>query len=174
VLLVGPQNELQNVFVYVKDGLGDRTFVSPQTPVVLDQDGCVYSPHVFGVQVGQPVEIVNSDATAHNVHAVPKANREFNFLQQTQGKRDIRTFDAAEVMVPFKCDVHNWMAAYAGVLPHPFFGVSGADGTFEIRGLPEGTYTIEAWHEQLGVQTQTVTVDGTSGATLDFSFASKS
>jgi plastocyanin len=173
VLLVGPQNELQNVFLYVTDGLGDRTFAAPTTPVVLDQDGCQYSPHVFGVQVGQPIEIVNSDATVHNVHAVPRTNSEFNFIQQKRGERDVRTFDEPEVMVPFKCDVHGWMAAYAGVLPHPFFAVSGADGAFEIRGLPEGTYAIEAWHEQLGTQSQTVTVDGTSGATLDFSFASK-
>ena len=174
VLLVGQNNELQNVFLYVKDGLGDRTFTAPQTPVVLDQEGCQYQPHVFGVQVGQPIEIVNSDGTVHNVHAVPKTNSEFNFIQQTKGRRDIRTFSAPEIMVPFKCDVHGWMAAYAGVVPHPFFAVSGADGTFEIKGLPAGTYTIEAWHEQLGVQTQQVTVDGTSGATLDFTFTGQS
>jgi hypothetical protein len=101
-------------------------------------------------------------------------NSEFNFIQTTQGRRDIRTFSAPEIMVPFKCDVHGWMAAYAGVVPHPFYAVSGPDGTFEIRGLPAGTFTIEAWHEQLGVQTQQVTVDGTSGATLDFTFAGKS
>jgi plastocyanin len=174
VLLVGPENELQNVFVYVKDGLGDRTFQTPKTPVVLDQQGCQYTPHVFGVQVGQPVEIVNSDPTIHNVHAVPKTNSEFNFIQQKQGERDTRVFSAPEVMVPFKCDVHGWMAAYAGVLTHPFFGVSGGDGRFEIKGLPAGTYTVEAWHEQLGTQTQTVTVDGKGAATLDFTFAGKS
>ena len=174
VLLVGQNNELQNVFLYVKDGLGDRTFAPPQTPIVLDQEGCQYKPHVFGVQVGQPVEIVNSDATVHNVHAVPKANNEFNFIQQTKGRRDVRTFSTTEIMVPFKCDVHGWMAAYAGVVPHPFFAVSGADGTFEIKGLPAGTYTVEAWHEQLGVQTQQVTVDGSADATLDFTFTAKS
>jgi plastocyanin len=174
VLLVGQNNELQNVFVYVKDGLGDRTFTPPPTPVVLDQEGCQYMPHVFGVQVGQPIEIRNSDPTVHNVHAVPKENDEFNFIQQTEGRTDDRTFDRPEIMVPFKCDVHGWMAAYAGVVPHPFFAVTSADGTFEIAGLPAGTYTIEAWHEQLGVQTQQVTVDGTSEAAADFSFEGKS
>jgi plastocyanin len=173
VIVVGPDNQLQNVFLYVKDGLGDRTFPAPQTPVVLDQVGCRYTPHVFGVQAGQPIEIVNSDATVHNVHAVPKVNTEFNFIQQTKGKRDIRTFTQQEIMVPFRCDVHGWMNSYAGVVPHPFYAVSGPDGSFEIRGLPEGTYTIEAWHEQLGTQTQTVTVDGTSGASMDFTFAGK-
>ena len=173
VIVVGPNNELQNVFVYVKDGLGDRTFPAPKTPVVLDQVGCRYTPHVFGVQVGQPVEIVNRDPTLHNVHAVAKVNTEFNFSQPIKGDRRTRTFDEPEVMVPFKCEVHGWMNSYGGVVPHPFFAVSKADGSFEIRGLPEGTFTVEVWHEQLGTQTQKVTVDGTSGATVDFAFATK-
>jgi len=170
VLVVGPDNGLQNVFVYVKDGLGDRTFQAPTTPVVLDQVGCRYLPHVFGVQVGQPLDIRNSDPTVHNVHALPKVNTEFNFGQTLKGQRSERMFDKPEVMVPFRCDVHGWMNAYAGVVPHPFFAVSQPDGTFEIKGLPAGTYTIEAWHERLGMQTQTVTVDGKAGATSDFAF----
>jgi plastocyanin len=170
VVLVGPGNGLQNVFVYVKDGLGDRTFQAPQTPVVLDQRGCKYMPHVFGAQVGQPVKIVNSDMTLHNVHAVPKQNTEFNFGQPLKGMEASQTFTKAEVMVPFKCDVHGWMAAYGGIVPHPFFAVTDADGTFEIKGLPAGTYTIEAWHERFGLQTQTVTVDGTAAGTAAFSY----
>jgi plastocyanin len=174
IYVVGPDNALQNVFLHVKEGLGDRTFPAPKTPVVLDQVGCRYTPHVFGVQVGQPVEIINSDATIHNVHARPKTNVEFNFSQAVKGRRDTRTFDKPEVMVPFRCDVHGWMNSYAGVVPHPFFAVSGEDGRFEIKGLPSGTFTIEAWHEQLGLQTQTVTVDGKTGAAVDFTFAVKS
>jgi plastocyanin len=170
VVLVGPGNGLQNAFVYVKDGLGDRTFTAPQTPVVLDQKGCRYYPHVFGVRVGQPVTIVNSDPTMHNVHAVPKANTEFNFGQSAKGLKTTRMFDKPEVMIPFRCDVHGWMAAYAGVMTHPFFAVSKPDGTFEIRGLPAGTYTIEAWHERLGTQTQKVTVDGKAGGKVAFAF----
>jgi plastocyanin len=170
VVLVGPGNGLQNVFVYVKDGLGDRTFQAPQTPVVLDQQGCKYMPHVFGAQVGQPVQIKNSDGTLHNVHAVPKLNTEFNFGQPLKGMETIRTFDKPEIMVPFRCDVHGWMAAYGGVVPHPFFAVTSADGSFEIKGLPAGTYTIETWHERFGLQTQTVTVDGTAPGTAAFSY----
>jgi hypothetical protein len=174
ILLVGPGNGLQNAFVYVKDGLGNRTFQAPQTPVVLDQKGCRYFPHVFGIQVGQPFMIVNNDPTLHNVHAVPKVNNEFNFGQPLKGMKTTRKFDKPEVMVPFKCDVHGWMSAFGGVLSHPFFAVSKADGSYEIKGLPEGTYTIEVWHERLGTQTTTVTVDGKSGATANFGFKSPS
>jgi plastocyanin len=170
VLMVGPGNGLQNAFVYVKDGLGDHKFTAPQTPVVLDQKGCKYTPHVFGVQVGQPVVIVNNDPTLHNVHAVPKANAEFNFGQSIKGMKTTRTFDKPEVMVPFKCDVHGWMSSYGGVLEHPYYAVSTADGTFEIKGLPAGTYTVEVWHERLGTQTTKVTVDGKSGATANVAF----
>jgi plastocyanin len=170
VVLVGPGNGLQNVFVYVKDGLGDRTFQAPKTPVVLDQQGCKYRPHVFGVQVGQPMVIKNSDGTLHNVHAVPKANTEFNFGQPLKGMETKRTFDQPEIMVPFRCDVHGWMAAYGGVVPHSFFAVTANDGTFEIKGLPAGTFTIETWHERFGLQTQTVTVDGTGAGTASFTY----
>jgi plastocyanin len=170
VLIVGPGNGLQNAFVYVKDGLGDYKFTAPQTPVVLDQKGCKYSPHVFGVQVGQPVIVVNSDPTLHNIHAVPKANTEFNFGQSAKGMKTTRRFDKPEVMVPFRCDVHGWMASYGGVVAHPYFAVSNADGTFAIKGLPAGTYTIEVWHERLGTQTTKVTVDGKSSATANVVF----
>jgi len=170
VLLVGPGNGLQNAFVYVKDGLGDYKFTAPQTPVVLNQKGCKYTPHVFGVQVGQPVIILNSDPTLHNVHAIPKANTEFNFGQSLKGMKTTRMFDKPEVMVPFRCDVHGWMASYGGVLAHPYYAVSHADGTFEIKGLPAGTYTIEVWHERLGTQTTKVTVDGKGSATANVAF----
>ena len=170
LLLVGPSGGVQNVFVYVKDGLGARTYPVPTTPVTLDQKGCRYVPHVFGVQVGQPLMIANSDATLHNVNATPKNNRAFNFGQPASVPAVARTFDKAEIMVPLRCDVHGWMNAYVGVVAHPFFAVTKADGSFEIKGLPAGTYTIEAWHEQLGTQTQSVTVDGTTPAKVSISF----
>jgi len=169
-LLVDPENGIQNVFVYVKDGLGARTYPVPTTPAVLDQKGCRYVPHVFGVQVGQTVHITNSYAALHNVNASPKENRAFNFGQPAGVPPATRVFDKAEIGVPFRCDVHPWMNAYAGVVAHPFFAVTGANGSFEIKGLPSGTYTIEAWHEQLGTQTQTVTVDGTTPAKASFEF----
>jgi plastocyanin len=169
--IVGGDGGLQNVFVYVKDGLGDRVYETPTAPIVLDQQGCRYEPHVFGVFVGQPVEIRNSDPTLHNVHAIPKTNDEFNFGQQPNTPAVTRTFDEPEIGVSFRCDVHGWMRSYANVVTHPFFAVTKADGSYEIKGLPAGTYTIEAWHERLGTQTKQVTVsDGAPSVTAAFSF----
>ncbi len=167
---VGTAGALQNVFVYVKDGLGNQAFPVPTTPVVLDQKGCRYDPHVLGIQVGQPFEILSSDNTLHNVHAMPESNREFNKAHQMAGIKHSHVFTAKEVMVPFKCDVHRWMNAYVGVLDHPFFAVTGADGSFELKGLPPGTYTIEAWHEKLGTRTQTVTIDAKQTGEVAFTF----
>jgi plastocyanin len=167
---VGPDGALQNVFVYVKDGLGNRTFPVPTTPVVIDQKGCRYVPHVLGVQVGQTFEITSSDNTLHNVHAIPANNREFNKSHPLAGISHTHTFSTAEVMVPFKCDVHRWMNAYVGVLDHPFFAVTGSDGAFELNGLPPGTYTIEAWHEKLGTQTQSVTIGDRQTSDVAFTF----
>jgi plastocyanin len=170
-VLVGKSGELQNVFVYVKDGLDAAySFDMPSTPVTLTQKGCVYTPRVFGVRVGQPIDVVNDDATSHNVHGLPKVNQEFNRMEPMQGFRMAHTFTAPEVMVRFKCDVHNWMAAYVGVLAHPFFAVSKPDGTFEIQGLPPGTYTIEAWHEKFGTREQKVTLGERQTQAVSFSF----
>ena len=164
---VGGNGGLGNVFVYVKEGLqGD--FPAPTDMVVLDQRGCRYTPHVFGIQVGQTLQVHNGDPTLHNIHARPMNNQEFNTGQPIQGMTFDRTFDAAEVMVPFQCDVHSWMNAYVGVVDHPFFAVSGDDGSFDISTLPPGDYVVEAWHEELGTQTQNVTVG--EGATADVSF----
>ena len=170
-VMVAGDGSLQNVFVYVKDGLGNLTFPVPTTPVVLDQKGCQYRPHVFGVQVGQPVEILNSDGTLHNIHALPMTNQEFNVGQPIQGLRHTHTFSTKEVMVPFKCDVHKWMNAYVGVLDHPFHAVTQPDGSFSLKGLPPGTYTVEAWHETLGTMTQSVTVGANETKDVAFSFA---
>jgi len=169
-VIVGDAGALQNTFVYVKDGLGNLRFPVPSTPIVLDQKGCHYVPHVLGAQVGQSLEIVNSDPTLHNVHAIPKANREFNTGQPLPGMKHTHRFSTREVMVPFKCDVHPWMRAYIGVLDHPYFAVTGADGSFTLKGLPPGTYTIEAWHETLGAQTQTVTIGERESKDIAFSF----
>ena len=128
---------------------------------------------MFGVRVGQNVEIVNSDTTAHNVHALPNANQEFNFSQQIQNQKDSRFFTAPEVMVRFKCDMHNWMSAFAGVLEHPYFAVTEPGGRFELKQLPPGTYTIEAWHEKLGTQTQRVTLAEKGSADVSFTFKAR-
>src|SRR5688572_11111378 len=168
--LVSENGALGNVFVYVKDGLGQYYFDAPTEAVKLDQRGCMYHPHVFGVRVGQNVEIVNSDTTAHNVHALPTVNQEFNFSQQIQNQKDSRFFMAPEVMVRFKCDMHNWMSAFAGVLEHPYFAVTEPGGRFELKQLPPGTYTIEAWHEKLGTQTQRITVADKGSVDVSFTF----
>jgi plastocyanin len=174
IVVAGPANALSNVFVYVSAGVpAGQTFTAPPTPVVLDQDGCRYRPHVFGVMVGQPVEIRNSDPVLHNIKAVAKKNRPFNVSQPTAGMKMSRTFTAPEVMVNLECNVHGWMKAYAGVRPDPFFAVSGPDGSFSITGLPPGTYTIEAWHEKFGTQTATVTIAGTETKTANITFAAR-
>ncbi len=170
-VIVSGDGSVQNVFVYVKDGLGTLKFPVPATPVVLDQKGCQYRPHVFGVQVGQPIEILNSDATLHNIHAWPEANQEFNKGQALQGMKDTHIFSAREVMVPFRCDVHRWMNSFVGVVDHPFFAVTGADGAFELKGLPPGTYTIEAWHEKFGTRTASVTIGPKESKDVALTFA---
>jgi plastocyanin len=161
---------LANVFVYVKDGLGNYVYDAPTTPATIDQRQCRYMPHVFGIRVGQPLEILNSDPTLHNIHATPKVNAEFNTGQPIQGMKTTHTFTEPEVMVPFKCDVHGWMNAYVGVLPHPYFAVTDNAGRFSIGTLPPGTYTIEAWHERLGAQTQQVTIGAKETKDVTFTF----
>jgi len=172
-VVVNPNGTLANVFVYVKSGLSPSYQApAPSVSVTIDQDGCRYHPHVFGILVGQTLEIKNSDGILHNIKAKGTKNRPFNISQPTN-MSSTRTFSTPEVMVPLECNVHGWMHAWLGVLPHPFFGVSGDVGSFSIRGLPPGTYTIEAWHEKYGTQTATVTVTGSETKTADFAFAGR-
>jgi hypothetical protein len=166
---VNSNGTLKDVFVYVKEGV-TGTYPPPTAPVVLDQQGCQYHPHIFGIQAGQPLKVVNSDGTLHNIHALPKVNAEFNIGQPFKGMETLKKFDKPEVPVRFKCDVHKWMGAYCGVLPHPFFAVTNDQGTFEIKNLPPGNYVIEAWQEKYGPQTQSVTISGSESKTVDFTF----
>ena len=170
-VIVSGDGSLQNVFVYVKDGLGNLKFPVPTSPLVLDQKGCQYRPHVFGVQAGQPIEILNSDMTLHNIHAWPQTNQEFNVGQALQGMKDTHVFTTQEIMVPFRCDVHRWMNSFVGVVAHPFFAVTGADGSFQLKGLPPGTYTIEAWHEKFGTKTASVTIGAKESKDVAFTFS---
>ena len=164
--------KVANVFVYVKSGLpAGQNYPVPSQPAVIDQDGCLYSPRVLGVMVGQKLEIKNSDPLLHNIKAVPTANRGFNISQPTQGMTSTRTFNTKEVMVPLECNVHGWMNAFVGVLDHPYFATTDADGRFSIQGLPAGTYEVEAWHEKFGTRTMNVTVGAEETKTADFTFA---
>lgn len=160
---------LANVFVYVKEGLESLSFPTPTAAAVLDQDGCMYSPHVLGVQVGQDITLRNSDGLLHNINASPTENRPFNVSQPVNMETN-RSFGVAEVMIPLRCDVHGWMTSYVGVVDHPYFAVSGADGTVSLDGLPPGEYVIEAWHEQLGTATTNVTVATGETAQISFEF----
>jgi plastocyanin len=170
-LLVGDAGGIANVFLYVSKGLEGRKFEPPREPVVLDQKGCCYVPHVLGVQVGQRLVIRNGDPVTHNVHSFAKKNKAFNQSQQSGGKDLEQVFDKEEVLMPIKCDIHGWMSTYLGVVEHPFFAVTAADGSFEIRGLPPGEYTLSAKHEALGAQKASVTVGAGGVAEANFSFA---
>ncbi len=171
-VVTGPGNTLADVFVYVSAGLpANAKYQAPAASVVLDQNGCRYHPHVLGIMVGQKLEIKNSDPLLHNIKAIAKKNRGFNVSQPNAGMTRDVTFSAPEVMVNLECNVHGWMHAYVGVRPDPFFAVSGPDGSFTIKDLPPGTYTIEAWHEKFGTQTATVTIAGTESKTANFTFA---
>jgi plastocyanin len=170
--IVANGGKLANVFIYVKDGLAGKSFPAPAEAKVIDQQGCTYHPHVQGIQVGQKLQIKNSDPTLHNIHALPAKNTEFN-QAQPQGINIEKSFDKPEVMVHVKCDVHPWMSSYLGVVDNPFYAVSAEDGTFSIKGLPPGTYTLEAWQEELGTQTKQVTVAPNGTVTADFDFKPK-
>lgn len=163
--------KLANVFVRITGGLPAGPYPMPSAPAQLDQDGCLYTPRVTGVMVGQDLEIVNSDPVLHNIKAVPTENRGFNISQPREGMTTTRTFNTPEIMVPMECSVHGWMNAYVGVVEHPYFATSGADGSFTISGLPDGTYQLEAWHETLGTQTAQVTVSGGAMASVEFTFS---
>ena len=170
-LVLGQNQALQNVFVYVKDGLGAYGFPIPAEPVVLDQDKCRYVPRVLGVRAGQPLSIKNSDPLLHNVRANGTINQGFNMSTPLEGVSFQRTFATKEVMVPFKCDVHGWMTAFVGVLDHPYFGTTAGDGKVVLGNLPPGTYTVEAWHETLGTRTQRVTIASKESKDVAFTFA---
>lgn len=162
---------LGNVVVYVKAGPIASRYAVPAEAALLDQRGCQYHPHVQAIRAGQPLRIVNSDATLHNVHAQAAANQSFNVGQPFAGMELVRTFDRPEVAVPLRCSVHPWMLAWVAVFEHPFFAVSGEDGSFEIAGLPPGAYTLEAWHETLGTRSAEATVGGEGAVEVAFSFA---
>lgn len=168
--VVGEGGTLANVFVYVKTGLEGHSFPVPEAPVILDQQQCWYTPRVIGVRVGQPFQVLNSDPLLHNLRADANVNEPIYQGQPVQGMRYSHTFSTAEVMVPFKCDVHAWMNAWVGVVNHPYFAVTSTDGAYTLPDLPAGTYTVEAWHEAAGTVSGLVTVPARGTSTLALTF----
>ena len=168
--IVASGGNVANVFVYVKEGLGNRTFDIPKDAIKLDQSGCKYHPHVMGVMAGQDVQIVNSDPTTHNIHPTPKDNREWNESQPPQSAPLDKTFAREEIMLPVKCNQHPWMRMFVNVTKSPFFAVTGPDGKFEIKGLPPGDYTIAFVQEKLGEQDVKVTLAAKDAKTVDATF----
>jgi hypothetical protein len=164
---------LRNVFVYVKGGLDGKTFAVRDEPVTLDQDGCIYKPHVLGIQARQNLRVVTSDNTAHNIHPLPKVNREWNVSQAPGADPIVQSFSRPEVSIPVKCNQHPWMRAYIHVLSHPFYAVTGENGTYEIKGLPPGKYEIETVHEEYGAMAQPVEIAAKQSATSDFTYNAK-
>jgi plastocyanin len=168
--ILADNGNLANVFVYVKDGLGSRTFDVPKDAVTLDQSGCKYHPHVLGVMAGQTVDIKNDDMTTHNIHPTPKDNREWNESQPPSSPTMEKNFAREEIMLPVKCNQHPWMKMYINVVKNPFYAVTDNTGKYEIKGLPPGDYTIAFVQEKLGEQDQKVTVGPKETKTVDRSF----
>ena len=169
-IVVVADGKLAHVFIRVVGGLPDGPYPEPSEAATINQDGCLYSPRVLGVMVGQTLEITNSDPTLHNIHASPTANDEFNMGQPIQGMRFERTFDSPEIMVPFRCDVHSWMNANVLAVDNPYAVLTGSDGSFILTEVPAGTYTVEIWHSELGIQTMEVTVEAGDTATINAEF----
>ena len=173
-IIVGENGGLANVYVHVISGLPEKTYDTPKEAATLDQKGCLYLPHVLGVMVDQPVKFVNSDGILHNVNVQAENNRGFNLGMPKGTTEAEKTFSREEYMVGLKCNVHPWMTAYIAVSSHPFFAVTGEDGSYKITGLPPGTYELEAWqeHKRLGTQTAKVTI-GADGAsqTVNFTYS---
>jgi plastocyanin len=168
-VVTGADGALENAVVYVSDGLQGQAFQPPAEPAVLEQKGCLYKPHVVALQANQKLNVVNSDSTTHNIHPIPNNNREWN-MTQPPGVPLEQTFAREEVAIPVKCNIHPWMRGYIAVFKHPFFAVTGKDGSFELKNLPPGSYTITAWHGKLGTQSQKVTVSGGQTQKVQFAF----
>jgi hypothetical protein len=172
-LVVNKRGDLANAFVYIKSGLDGKTFPIPAEPVTIDQKGCWFRPRVMGIQVGQTLQVINSDPVTHNIHPMAEVNRAWNHSQGAGDPPIARKFIKPEIMIPVKCNIHSWMHAFIGVLDHPYFAVSQDDGKFEIRNLPPGTYTIAVWQEKLGTQEQQLTLAPGGKAEANFTFKEK-
>ena len=170
IVVVGDRGALANVVVYVKGGLGRYKFSTSTNPVILSQKNCMYEPHVMALMTGQPMAVENNDPTMHNVHPLPRHNRQWSSSQPAGSAALRSTFERPEFAMPVLCNVHPWMRAFVFVFDHPYFAVTSTDGTFVLAGLPAGNYTIEAWHESYPAQDQTVTLAAKESRAISFTF----
>jgi Carboxypeptidase regulatory-like domain len=168
---VNPNGTLPNAFVYIKSGTGNLHAAPPSAPATLTQKGCMYEPHVLGIMVGQPFQVVTLDPTAHNVHVLAKINKEWNVTQPPGAPPIIRKFDKPEVMIRAHCNIHPWMRAYIGVVANPYYAVTGGEGSFILKGVPAGTYTLAVWTATFGTEEKQVTVRSGESTTVDFTFS---
>jgi hypothetical protein len=169
-MAVNKNGTLANVFVYIKGGLEGKKFAPPSFAAVMDQKGCWFEPRVLGIQAGQEFDVTNSDPVTHNIHPRAHVNREWNQSQAAGSAPLQRRYTRAEIMIRVKCNIHNWMHAWIGVVENPYFAVTGSEGTFELKNVPPGEYTIEAWQEELGVQEQHVTVAPSGKSEVAFTY----
>jgi Carboxypeptidase regulatory-like domain len=172
IIVVGAEGALANVVVYVKSGLGRYHYDVPTAPTILTQKGCMYVPRVLATMANQPFEVWNEDQTVHNVHPIPRENRGWNKSEPIGGEPIDSTFPLPEIAIPIACNIHPWMRAFLFVFDHPYFDITAKSGKFELKNLPPGTYTIEAWQEKYGTQDQTVTLAPKETKTLAFTFKS--
>jgi hypothetical protein len=170
IVVTGPHDALANVVVYVKGDMDEYKFDTPKDPAVLDQKNCMYEPHVLALMTNQDFHVINSDATLHNIHPLPRQNHEWNQSQPAGAAPIDRSFPNPELAIKVNCNVHPWMRGWLFVFRHPFFAVTTKDGKFALSGLPPGNYTIEAWQEHYGVQDQVVTIGPKEAKTLSFTF----
>jgi len=172
-LVLGPHGVVANAFVYVEKGLEGKAFETPIAAVVIDQRGCWFRPRVVGIQVGQPLQVINSDPVTHNIHPMAAINREWNHSMGPGDDPITRKFTRPEIMIPVKCNIHSWMHAYIGVLDHPYFATTGEDGSFTLPNLPPGTYTVAVWQEKLGTLRRQITVTSGQNSAADFTYKGK-
>jgi plastocyanin len=173
---VGQGGGLENVVLYISEGLSSAAAAEvPSQKVQLDQKGCQYIPHVVALDVNQTMEVTTSDQTAHNIHPMPDmstGNIGWNRSQPPGAPPFDTTWKGEEISIPVKCNIHPWMHGYIAVVKGPYATTDG-NGAFTISNLPPGTYTVSAWHEEYGKQTQKVTVAAGKPATADFTFKAK-
>lgn len=169
-VVVDGSGDLANVVVYVKEGVANQNYNAPKEGATLDQKGCMYTPHVVALMAGQELVVINSDKTTHNIHPTPKVNRDWNKSQSAGQSNIVESFPREEVSIPVKCNIHPWMKSYIAVFKHPYFGVTSENGKFDIKNLPPGTYTLEAWHEKYGTSDQTVTIGAKEAKNVSFTF----